>query len=56
MTPNTTGKGTFPQSAGPKRTYEKPAIIYEQKLEAVAAACTPFPLGKAPGVCFLAFS
>ena len=30
-----------------KKDYSKPEIVYKQPLEAMAAACTPVPPGKA---------
>jgi hypothetical protein len=39
-----------PQANTPvKRRYAKPEIVYQQPLEAMAAACTPIPPGKASG-------
>lgn len=39
-----------------KKPYEKPAVIFERPLEALAAACTPTPPGKAGPNCTTAFS
>ncbi|HEY6041466.1 MAG TPA: hypothetical protein VIX58_04985 [Anaerolineae bacterium] len=39
-----------------KKPYEKPAVIFERPLEALAAVCTPTPPGKAPLNCATAFS
>lgn len=35
------------QPSRSKRPYERPAILFREPLEAVAAACTPTPPGKA---------
>ena len=44
--------------AGPtgKMPYEKPMIVFEQRLEAMAAVCDAIGIGKAPGTCTFAFS
>lgn len=39
-----------------KKPYEKPAVIFERPLEALAAACTPTPPGKATLSCTTTFS
>ena len=45
-------------ASGPtgRRPYEKPMIVFEQKLEALAAVCNVPSIGKAPGTCTYAFS
>jgi hypothetical protein len=49
-------RGSSAQDPGQsKKPYGKPAIILEDKLEAVAAVCSGID-GKSTGVCFLAFS
>lgn len=39
----------------PRKPYVPPAVVYEQKLEAVAANCS-VSSGKAPGACTFGFS
>ena len=45
-------------AALPKKTYERPLIIYRAPLEAMAAVCTPAPPGKGlgDGNCSVQFS
>lgn len=43
------------ESAGARKVYEKPLILYRSPLEAMAATCSTFP-GKANGICDTAFS
>ena len=43
-----------PQAELTKKPYEKPQIVYQAPLEAMAADCTGF--GKASGICGVAFS
>ena len=41
-----------PPGATPKRPYQAPKILYREKLEVMAAVCTPSPPAKAnPGAC-----
>jgi hypothetical protein len=44
------------EEAQEKKPYEKPAVIFERPLEALAAACTPTPPGKATLSCTTTFS
>ena len=52
------GGGDSGSAAGvrtPKKPYAKPAVVYQQVLEAVAANCS-VSSGKAPGTCTFGFS
>jgi hypothetical protein len=46
-TPSHPSLAVDPQPSLSKRPYERPAILFREPLEAVAAACTPTPPGKA---------
>lgn len=46
-TPSPPGPATEGPQAPSRRPYERPAILFREPLEAVAAACTPQPPGKA---------
>ena len=54
-----TGSGAQPRGSGResrgRKPYERPAVVYEEKIGAVAAVCSGTD-GKAPGVCTFAFS
>ncbi len=43
------------QDAPRRKQYVRPAVVYEQQLEAVAANCS-VTSGKAPGTCTFGFS
>lgn len=46
---------TQPETVRIKKAYEKPIILHQSPLEAMAATCSTFP-GKAAGICGTGFS
>ena len=54
--PPASGSPGVHERPGGKMPYEKPMIVFEQRLEAMAAVCDAIGIGKAPGTCTFAFS